>query len=1552
MEALRKERKNNMLEIDIPKDEDEPINPDVYVSDVPVSTPEAVVEAPVNTTEAVLETPVSTPETVVESPVNTTEAVLETPVSTPETVVEDPVTTNGSGLTSFGFEPQRPFGAAEEVAKWYAELQLPKNVITPIDEKMWILQKSGEISKGISSGNTVKSPADLINRILAGTNDGIVPTDPVELKNYRNILGLHAADIFEMEDIRIFKSTEDALDDASLAQGKLYAVASIDPNKPPRVFERPPRDHIKAIEILQQSGNKVSKLLGEGGTIIRREVLGLAQGMGAAGGTLAKLIPDVAIAAGLTLQLDYPVSWYLYLFGSEDEKKQVSNQIDAETKSRLDTGLGPFSVGEIKTIGNAVQEWQTFTSKLEDAFKELSVFEGVDYEETILGRFGKVFAEEIVFNRAFAMRKFMKGRSIFKGKGATELNNAEGISETLNIKVSKAQKMLDAHKLGTSKELQALYLVHETQAALGFAAGWTAFENTDENGKLVDGGFSMLSLAGGVFGSFIRPGKLIGDKGSKVGFGVLGLYYKISDMLQGKGVMILPDDPTMFNRIQTKEFNRLQKRKRLYLRSRGLTNEQIDEHINNGTIDTITNQFLIEIETGDMKNFLKHINENLSDEVREEILSMSEASFDALSAITIHAKDNMGLDVNLYVDTIMGMARIQNIKRQMIDVKGSGLFKPIWTRVLNREILELSKNENNLQDALTSYIQTARKYINNTTNEETLSFLNWSTEVSERLISESGVSMARLLDQQAAQKSLLDDSTLLAKDQAIKSIYPYQVHKTIVERAKDTDRIIFGRDTTGIQIEGKKGLIEQSRDANKIAWDKVDLTHELNADTWFKTILDDQIENPQILQAILDIAGKGPSTSKMKRIINAVSDNNIGLLTKSDNDTLIDILGVTPAELVGKSSDEQFEMLQKRALNLSLRDKVNLIKNKTMTMDEVKRLSTWLGQNASKATTDRKAYKKVRDDLLEMLESSNLPKNSSASAIAKHAANKKAYEDARGLWRIRSKIWKEGPLYDLTRINKPKPVSNFFEQFLSKEKGIFEQSEIFREIKKGTPIGFDDSGNVIYKKLSAEESKFFDDGLLAAISDGMEYNSIDRESLLQIMESYSVPIIDSGGSITRTLSEPLIKKMEKYRSLVYGQLAQETKKSRQKLESIGRLLGRLEIDRKQSISQSFIKELSSITQRNTSAQIVQSLSFKSRLVKVSELSDTQLIIYRNLYKASHLAVSDVKGAIGNVRPIKPDKDAREMFVSPLEYIKIMTNDFAGEVGQRVKEDINDLLINRIIEQVMETTLHKSVSEGAEGTGKRLKLPSMINPQELDEILTNTTDIRNKILGYEANTILDTGGQASIALLNTRVFNAANPEGMPTKTSPGAALSRIYAWQRGVVGLRYLLGEATVKEFRQGQADTLRKILSDPDASGILITKMKENIPGFLQDKNLLFFSYHPASAYRAIAIATGVEVSKLETWFNDEEIEEFIKTAQVPDKVIKKIARMAEFRVETGIKQGTRTRGLFAGPKVKDYRGSGPFDPRGLSVRQRKQYDTLMKDKVKNEMDRLMSSTT
>ena len=83
---------------------------------------------------------------------------------------------------------------------------------------------------------------------------------------------------------------------------------------------------------------------------------------------------------------------------------------------------------------------------------------------------------------------------------------------------------------------------------------------------------------------------------------------------------------------------------------------------------------------------------------------MAKVSFENLSEVIIHARDNMGINAEVYIDTILGLARTQMAKEQIL-MSRTGMFSKMWEKVIPGQLEELARNEAMLQAALVDMLQ-------------------------------------------------------------------------------------------------------------------------------------------------------------------------------------------------------------------------------------------------------------------------------------------------------------------------------------------------------------------------------------------------------------------------------------------------------------------------------------------------------------------------------------------------------------------------------------------------------------------------------------------------------------------------------------------------------------------------------------------------------------------------------------------------------------------------------------------------------------------------------
>ena len=204
-------------------------------------------------------------------------------------------------------------------------------------------------------------------------------------------------------------------------------------------------------------------------------------------------------------------------------------------------------------------------------------------------------------------------------------------------------------------------------------------------------------------------------------------------------------------------------------------------------------------------------------------------------------------------------------------------------------------------------------------------------------------------------------------------------------------------------------------------------------------------------------------------------------------------------------------------------------------------------------------------------------------------------------------------------------------------------------------------------------------------------------------------------------------------------------------------------------------------------------------------------------------------------------------------------------------------------------------------GETIGLKKLVDSVDFTETLEELAALRWEVLGKKDNSLLGLIHLSSVSLSKSRQAIGGTAITDLYKPNTGSAiLSRGFAWQRGVVGLRWILGEQTIKQLRKDQSDSMLRLLSDKDAASMLVLNMeKEQLPKYLRGKDIFFLNIRPAAAYRAVAFATSMELGRLETLFSEEEIVAFYKTGVTPDSVYKKAHALAERIKDKGRLEGT-----------------------------------------------------
>ena len=1307
---------------------------------------------------------------------------------------------------------------------------------------------------------------------------------PENLEENRNI---HIAKVLKYKQIPYYGSQEEALEDEALSSYQLYAVKGYGENTYPIFYEREKRGTESASEMLSQFNRDVSKAVERAVISGERHGLAMLQAVGSGGGEILTMIPALAELGYVygSPELAYamygsinPFKRFEVFGGSEGISEEYAGEkwkeYEKTTKQRKEL-ISPFT--------RPFEDWK---QEVENAYIEHPVWKGVNSKRYFAGRAAKLFVEESVESRLFAAAKFLRGRRIFKNILDVDLNDPKAIAEKLNISTKQAAKRIQKHKLGHDSNLQRAYILAEQEAGIAFALGYTYLEETDEQGNPIPSvSGTALAMAGGLISAILLPGRAVGSPEKiKNHYDIRNFYFKLGDKFRKK-----PLTPDQHYR-----------RQRLYLRTKGLTDVQINkvykEKGPQGIEDLATN-FLTQDEHGDLRKLLDHIN-NMGPESREELVEMADVSFEALSKVQIAGKE-IGIDTDIFVDQILNLNRLHQLREQIFATK-HGMFSSLWSRAMNTEYKQILDNDVKIQETLVGMIEKLNTYVDTPTGaskdeaarHHVIEFVNWANSVTNKLKSETFESFNSAMARNDIELSDLSQSGIDAKFRAINSISPIGKYdfKNQNVRADDVERRLVGRKqgepilevVSGKEIPAE-GIFQRAKNEADRQWDQIDFSQRIDSREFFQDLFNKYADDPDMAEAFSNIITNGMSPAKTRRVVTALIDNNLNRLTVGDLPELKRIykektIGDDPEKLREfnetfgfKSNQEQLDMFKQGLVDIPLVDKLEIIPA-DMSLQEIKRFNTYLNQQAIAHSGDSTGYmyREIRNSLNNMLETAEkdlVDKGMSADNIKKYTA-------ARIGWREHAKMWKNGGPMEKILWADPNQRSGgssiFKDAFLKDPDSIYDNSERFFTLRKGIPSGVKEDGTIIYTPHSKEDLKMIDEGLRHAIAQGIHDGDLASLAHLTHIRSAYGSITRPGGRFLSRADEEALDHLIYIKSEAIKPI-EEAAKGR--LKEVGRAVNELNKVRSGSIDSSFLSQVAHYGKTGDLETVTRWFTNPHQIVYMDKLTDDQAKIFKNI-----LDMDD--GAIRKMG-VKDTVKGDGYTVTPLQYLKIKTNNFTGTEGRKIKEHINSLLLDHVVREVIIKTDTKEIAEDLLGTAK-LALRQRVDVHKLDSLLDRIGQIRKEIFEEEPNTLLDAVHQGALARLKTTDILEATDIPIPKGWTESMGMSRMFALQRGVIGLRYVIGEATLKELRKGQAKQVRKLLSDPDAAAGLLVMLKD--PEMLQQgrRFLGSSSLQWSSSIRALAYVTGLKIKDAETLFTEEEAKVALLTGEISDGVLEK----------------------------------------------------------------------
>ena len=233
--------------------------------------------------------------------------------------------------------------------------------------------------------------------------------------------------------------------------------------------------------------------------------------------------------------------------------------------------------------------------------------------------------------------------------------------------------------------------------------------------------------------------------------------------------------------------------------------------------------------------------------------------------------------------------------------------------------------------------------------------------------------------------------------------------------------------------------------------------------------------------------------------------------------------------------------------------------------------------------------------------------------------------------------------------------------------------------------------------------------------------------------------------------------------------------------------------------------------------------------KPSDFNKEHIPLFENLLEASK------KGSFGD--PVESGKQLKtiigqtvetgEIALTPYEFLKRATNDFTlvaddgSKIGEKLRKSIAQIYAKDILNESVSLT-GKKLTFLDHKTGQQV-MEEVINYPALVKKLDDTEILRIELFGQQA------ADDLAHVLKNERVLAPSKLQdkaiaGLPTPLTISSGMARCFSIARGVLSLRYFLGETTIRHVRMQYVHMMHELLTDPD-NARLVMETFGTIPG-------------------------------------------------------------------------------------------------------------------------------
>ena len=221
------------------------------------------------------------------------------------------------------------------------------------------------------------------------------------------------------------------------------------------------------------------------------------------------------------------------------------------------------------------------------------------------------------------------------------------------------------------------------------------------------------------------------------------------------------------------------------------------------------------------------------------------------------------------------------------------------------------------------------------------------------------------------------------------------------------------------------------------------------------------------------------------------------------------------------------------------------------------------------------------------------------------------------------------------------------------------------------------------------------------------------------------------------------------------------------------------------------------------------------ILKRDELTPSQMVYFERLI-AEQGAVNLSKEGQEALTALKSRTlEDHNVGITPFEYFELATDGFKGPKGRLIKEGLQEVYARHISDSSIYLTGHKypwvTKVRGRTGKTETQDFPEEhINHTAFTNVLEETAGIRAKLFDPDTNLAWEDALRRETTLLDTS-SPKENISGMASPHRISSWMARGFSIARGVLSLRYFVGETAINHYRLGYTKMMKGLLTDPNA---------------------------------------------------------------------------------------------------------------------------------------------